>query len=145
MKIRKPSFLKDMGLTISGGAMAYGWNHGALRWAPEWVKRSICTAWNAAHCAVAGHDPLAYTAYTSHTIPGPPVCFSCCARLKIDGRHPTPEEVEAHDTICYRLWEEAEEKWRRENPELAAEQDKIKDDVHKQMADTAAELFDVED
>jgi hypothetical protein len=69
--MKRGDFLSDMGLCISGGAMVYGWGHGALRWAPEWVKHSICHVWNRVHCAFVGHDKFGYDAYTQHVIPGP--------------------------------------------------------------------------
>jgi len=119
-------FFDDMGLCFVGGwAMGYGHEHGALRWAPSWVKHSICHVWNKVHCFLAGHDSFGYEAYKHHAVPGAPVCSNCCARLKIDGRYPTPEEIKAHNKICYKNWEEAEAKWRLEHPEEAAENDRL--------------------
>ena len=132
---KRKGFLDDMGLCVSDGAMMYGHEHGALRWAPEWVKHTICNVWNKVHCAIKGHDQLGYEAFIQHVIPGPPVCSFCCARLKIDGRYPTPEEVKAHDELCYKGWEEAEAKWRLENPEDAAEHDRLQAELEKQMAE----------
>lgn len=130
--MRKPRFLDDMGLVVSDGAMLYGHEHGALRWAPSWVKHTICGVWNKVHCAIVGHDRLGYDAYTEHVIPGPPVCSYCSTRLKIDGRYPTPEEIEAHDELCEKGWQEAEAKWRSENPEAAAEHDRLMAEIDKQ-------------
>ena len=121
---RKP-LIEDMGLCFSEGAMVYGVGHGALRWAPEWVKHTVCKVWNKTHCFIKGHNQFGYDAYTEHVIPGPPTCSHCCARLKINGRYPTQAEVDAHDELCYKGWEEAETKWRLENPEEAAEHDRI--------------------
>ena len=118
-------FFEDKGLCFSGGAIVYGYNHGVLRWAPMWLKHTICHLWNRTHCAIKGHDQLSYDAFTQHVIPGAPKCGYCCAPLKIDGRYPTPEEVEAHNEICYKGWEEAEAKWRVEHPEDAAEYDRL--------------------
>lgn len=125
-------FLDDMGLCLSEGAMVYGMEHGALRWAPEWVKHTICRVWNNVHCAVVGHNSFGYDAYKDHVIPGPPTCSYCCARLKIDGRYPTSEEVEAHDELCHKGWEEAEVAWRLEHPDLAAENDRMMAEIDKQ-------------
>ena len=128
MKMRKRNikfkFLDDMGLVVSNGAMVYGWKHGWFRWAPEWFKYGVAGIWNNTHCAFAGHDPFGQEAYLNHAVPGPPVCTNCCARLKIGGRYPTSEEIEIHNELCYKGWEEAEAKWRLEHPEEAAENDR---------------------
>ena len=119
----KFKFFEDMGLCISDGAMTYGYQHGAFRWAPSWFKHAVCNLWNKAHCALAGHDSFGYEAYTKHVIPGAPVCSYCCAKLKIDGRYPTAEEIAIHNDLCHKNWDEADAKWRLENPELAKAQD----------------------
>ena len=98
--------------------MVYGHEHGALRWAPLWVRHSICHVWNKVHCAFAGHDRFGYEAYTEHVIPGRPVCSNCCAPLKIDGRYPTDAEIESHNELCHKGWEEAEAQHKKDHPEF---------------------------
>lgn len=115
--MKKPEFFNNTGLCISNGSMVYGLNHGMFRWAPEWVKNSICYAWNKVHCAFVGHDTFGYTAYVEHLFPGPPICSVCCARLKIDGRYPTHEEIENHNELCKKRWKEVEATWRLNNPD----------------------------
>jgi hypothetical protein len=135
--------LDDMGLVFIGnGAMGYGMEHGALRWAPDWVKRAICRVWNKVHCAYAGHDQFGYEAYTSHVIFGAPVCINCCSKLKIDGRHPTPEEITVHNELCRKNMEESEAKWRLEHPEDAAEHDRLMAEMDANIETWLAEADD---
>ena len=108
----------DMGLTLGGDwSMAYGWGYGHLRWTPYWLRKFICGVWNTIRCRIVGHDPFSYKAYTTHVIPGAPVCFNCCAKLKIDGKYPTKDEIKIHNELCEKGWLEAEEKFRQNIPE----------------------------
>jgi hypothetical protein len=113
----RSKFFEDMGLVIgTRGAMCYGMEHGHLRWAPDWVKHGICTAWNWCACRVKGHDPIGASLYTSHMAPGPPTCVNCGATMKINGRYPTDAELDAHDDLCY-------ERFEKEFPELSQPDD----------------------
>jgi hypothetical protein len=102
----KSHFFGRMGLVVSSDwAMMYGFEHGALCWAPEWFKHGVCHVWNKVACAIRGHDDFGLTAYTSHVIPGRPKCCYCCAEILIDGKRITDEELEIHNEICYTKFE----------------------------------------
>jgi hypothetical protein len=80
------------GLTMHRGRLLYGLGHGALLWAPWWLKDVICSAWNWLVCHAYGHDilgpweePPDEEGRTLH-VPGyragyyPKICTSCGKR-----------------------------------------------------------------
>jgi len=103
-------FRSNMGLCVGkDGAMTYGMDHGHLQWAPSWVKGVVCTLWNYINCTIYGHDLTEVDAFKVHAFPGAPKCCNCCAPLLVDGRYPTPEEIEENDRIVYEQWNKERE------------------------------------
>jgi hypothetical protein len=91
-------FMSNMGLWVSKGVMVYT-DHGYLWWAPSWVKRSICFIWNRINCTINGHSDLGEALFKSHQAYGAPHCTDCGAKVKVDGRYPTPDEIEENDCL----------------------------------------------
>lgn len=87
--------------------MTYGCDHGWIMWAPGWVKGAVCTLWNWINCALHGHELIGVDAFKNHVWPGAPRCSYCSAALMVDGKYPTPEEVEENDRLCYAEWDAA--------------------------------------
>jgi hypothetical protein len=56
--MNRDDFWGDAGFGIvrSRRHLAYGGGHGALLWAPPWVKTTIIVAWNWIVCHTIGHD-----------------------------------------------------------------------------------------
>jgi hypothetical protein len=84
-----------MGLALSGGGyLCYGWNHGWIPWAPEWLKHAIVAVWNAIYCMKNGHDDILVDLYRAQVAEGddpePPCCSRCCTELPVDGKYVTP-------------------------------------------------------
>jgi len=84
-----------MGLVLYHGHFDYGYNHGWIPWAPEWVKHAIVAVWNSMHCMVHGHDTTLVDLYKCFLAEGqidpePPTCCNCLTELPVDGKYVTP-------------------------------------------------------
>ena len=82
---RKPSkdWMNDMGLTLHHHSLAWGMNHGALRWAPHWFRHMIVTVWNWISCRLFGHDvfgPIIEDGQVLHD----KVCVNCSKKYPFD-------------------------------------------------------------
>lgn len=73
----------DSGLSWAGNhKLAWGHQHGFLRWWPHPVKHFVITVWNHVACTIYGHSHLCRNA------PGElPVCCDCCRKVR-----PTADE-----------------------------------------------------
>jgi len=75
----RAGLFSHMGVSLCGRHL--WWREGGrLWWAPEWVKRTIVTAWNRVSCALLGHDRLYMHAADGFPAVGP-LCTACCKRL----------------------------------------------------------------
>src|ERR1700677_2304528 len=88
-------------------------NHGALQWAPMWVKHFVVTVWNRVNCLINGHDAIGVELYKHYATSGRPSCINCMAELKIDGKYVTEDELYEHD-------QQVQEQWEREMAERKA-------------------------
>ena len=84
-----------MGLSLHNGYFCYGWNHGWIPWAPEWVKHGIVAVWNSTYCMIHGHDDILVQLYKAQVAEGdpdvePPNCTRCCTELPVDGKYVAP-------------------------------------------------------
>lgn len=82
-----------MGLCLHEGALTYGLEHGALRWAPMWLKRAIVRLWNPINCMMRGHDKSLLELYKAGYLPEVPTCCNCGTELMVDGFYVTPAEL----------------------------------------------------
>ncbi len=90
MRMKRSGWHRRMGLTFyDGHALAYGHEHGALMWAPEWVKHAIVAVWNSIFCMIHGHDTMLVDLYKvlveENPDEEPPSCSRCCSELPVDG------------------------------------------------------------
>jgi hypothetical protein len=81
-------YFEDLGLVLSDrGTMAWGHRHGALRWAPRWVRKSIITVWNFVACRIVGHFIIDYReiekAIGEKVKDGRISCTNCCKEFTV--------------------------------------------------------------
>ena len=108
-------FHSKLGLSLIGGYFGYGYNHGWIPWAPEWVKHAIVSVWNSIYCMAHGHDTIGVDLYKAlveeNPNEEPPHCVRCCTELPVDGKYvrspepwwkksPSKEEIAAWNALA---------------------------------------------
>ena len=102
--MKKLRLFEDVGLVLIDDpkwAIGYGVGHGFLRWLPNSVKGAIGGVWNKVACSLRGHDQIAVDLFLEHVCLGSPQCHYCCSPLKVNGKYPTQEEIDANDILVY--------------------------------------------
>jgi hypothetical protein len=81
-----------MGLTRYHHSLAWGFRHGALRWAPYWVRLTILVVWNHITCRLFGHDIFGPIIEDGHVLHGK-VCVNCSKKYTFDIPDPEPSDI----------------------------------------------------
>jgi hypothetical protein len=71
---------RDAGLVRFSKGLYLGWSleGGHLRWAPAWLKRSICSTWNKVVCFLTGHERVTIKLASEEGPLKKAWAFSCC-------------------------------------------------------------------